>query len=260
MTSDPPRGGDDGPLGFGDDDDELRARDPDVGDGGDEPVVPPPARRPPQRASWIVGTLIVAALIYISLNTLQTVGSDEAVGSRGLPAGRPMPPFAMPLALSSLEGDANVARKPNSGEAGARPACEVRSAQILNVCELAEKGPVVLAFLATRGSQCTRQLDVMERARSRFPGVQFAAVGLRGDRDDLRKLVSRRGWRFPVGYDADGVVANLYGVSVCPTVTFAYPGGIAMRTTVGLLDERGLRLVLRRLVAGSRDRGWTPPA
>lgn len=259
MTSDPPRRGDEGPLGFGDDD-EPGSEGAIAGGPADPLVVPPPARRPPQRASWIVGTLIVAALIYISLNTLQTVGSDEAVGSRGLPASSPLPPFAMPLALSDLEGDANVARRPDSGDAGSRPACEVRSAQILNVCELAEKGPVVLAFLATRGSQCTRQLDLMERARPRFPGVQFAGVGLRGDRDDLRELVSRKGWDFPVGYDADGVVANLYGVSVCPTVTFAYPGGIAMRTTVGLLGERGLRLVLRRLVAGARDRGWTPPA
>ena len=140
------------------------------------------------------------------------------------------------------------------------PACSVRGPEVLNVCQLAERGPVVLAFLATRSGKCTRQLDVLERLRGDFPGVQFAAVGIRGNRGDLRADVRRRGWGFPVGYDHDGVVANLYAVSVCPTVTFAYPGGIVMRTTLGLVGEAGLRADLRALVRASRERGWTPPA
>ena len=30
----------------------------------------------------------------------------------------------------------------------------------------------------------------------------------------------------PVGYDRDGAVSDLYRVGGCPTVAFAYPGGI----------------------------------
>ena len=37
----------------------------------------------------------------------------------------------------------------------------------------------------------------------------------------------------PVGYDADGAVSNLYRVGVCPTVAFAYPGGILREAKIG---------------------------
>ena len=46
----------------------------------------------------------VLALAYITLNTLGT----DAPGSRGVPNGEKLPPFAVPLALSNLEGDAQV--------------------------------------------------------------------------------------------------------------------------------------------------------
>src|SRR5947207_1809292 len=80
------------------------------------------------------------------------------------------------------------------------------------------------------GSECRRELDVMQRLRPRFPGVRFAAVAVRGDRGALRTLIRRRGWTFPIGYDRDGAVANLYGVAVCPTIVFAYPGRRTMLT------------------------------
>src|SRR5699024_8927597 len=122
-----------------------------------------------------------------------------------------------------------------------------------------ERGPVALAFLATRGGDCTRTLDRLERVRRGFPGVQVAAVSVRGDRTGLRRMIAEHGWRFPVGYDRDGAVANLYGVAVCPQVTFAYPGGEVRATTIGEQSAAGLRDSLRRLVAGARERGWRAP-
>jgi hypothetical protein len=108
-----------------------------------------------------VGVVAVLALGYITVNTIRS----EGPGSRGLKAGTRVPPFAAPLALSNLKGDVNIARKANSGSAGKVPACSVRRPDVLNVCELYERGPVVLAFFATRGKQCTRELDVVERVR-----------------------------------------------------------------------------------------------
>jgi hypothetical protein len=204
----------------------------------------------------MVGVLLVGLLAYITLNTLRT----DSPGARGVPDDSPLPPFATPLALGPLQGDANVAREADQGRAGKVPACSVRRPGVLNVCQLAERGPVVLAFLIDQGGVCTRQLDEIERVRPRFAGIQFAAVAVRGDRGRLRRLIRAHGWRFPVGYDHDGAVANVYFVGVCPTVTFAYPGGIAMRTTVGLLKQRALESELRRLVAGSERRGWKAPS
>ena len=192
----------------------------------------------------------MALIAYASLNTLRT----DSVGSQGLKIGAKVPPFAAPLALGTIEGDVNVARKANQGSAGRRPACSVRGPQILNSCELAEGGPFVLAFLATRGTQCTRELDRLARVRARHPRVQVAAVSIRGDRDDLRALVRRHGWRFPVAWDRDGILANLFGVAVCPQLTYALPGGVVQATSVGRARRRGARPALRRARArGARD-------
>jgi hypothetical protein len=195
----------------------------------------PPARR--STVTWIVGVVVVFAIAYITLNTLRT----EAPGSRGVAAGSQLPPFAAPLATSKLEGDANLATKPGQGGQGDRPACTVRGPDIVNSCQLAEKGPVVLAFTAARSKTCDRQIDVLQRIRPRYPGVQFAAVSIRGDRDDLRALIRDRGWTLPVAYDHDGGVANAYAVAICPTVTFAYKGGKVQGTSLALIEGAALR-------------------
>jgi hypothetical protein len=199
----------------------------------------PPPPRPPsggQSFIWVLGVVGILAIAYITLNTLQT----DAPGSRGVPAGRTLPPFAVPLALSSLEGDANIATRADSGAEGSKPACQVRGPRVLNSCQLAERGPVVLAFVATRSERCERQIDVLERVRARFPAVEFAVVAVRGDRGDVRRVVRSHRWRLPVGYDHDGAVANLYAVAVCPTITFARRGGRVVSTSFELLDERAL--------------------
>jgi hypothetical protein len=189
---------------------------------------------------------VVIAIGYITLNTIRT----DAPGSRGLDPGDPLPPFAAPLALSSLDGDANLATKPNQGGQGDRPACEVRGRDILNSCQLVEKGPVVIAFVAARSEQCDRQVDILERVRADYPDISFAAVAIRGDRDDLRRTIRRRGWGLPVGWDRDGGVANAYAVAICPTVTFAYADGKVEGTSLRLIDGVELRSRLEKLRRG----------
>jgi hypothetical protein len=206
------------------------------------------------RYGWFVAIVGLVLVAYVSLNTLRT----ESVGSQGLKIGAKVPPFAAPLALGAIDGDVNVARKPNQGSAGARPACSVRGPQILNSCQLAEHGPFVLAFLATRGTQCTRELDRLGRVQALHPGVQVAAVSIRGDRDDLRALVRRRHWPFPVAWDRDGVLANLYGVAVCPQLTYALPGGVVQATSVGELGDRELDRRFATLERAARAKGWQP--
>jgi hypothetical protein len=207
------------------------------------------------RYGWFVGVVAVLLIAYVSLNTARSHGP----GSQGVRTGARMPPFAAPLALGPVTGDVNVARRRGQGAAGARPACQVRGPGILNVCQLWERGPVVLAFLATRGARCTGELDALDRERARHPGVQFAAVGIRGDRGELRTLVRRHGWRFPVAYDRDGILANVYGVAVCPQLTFALPGGEVTATTVGELDRAGLERKISALERAARAAGWQPP-
>jgi hypothetical protein len=248
----PPRG-EEGPLSFrpgeGEQDPWAHRRDPDLdaeGAGGKGPEVPPPAAPQTNRYGWIVGVVALLAIAYITLNTIRT-GSHKP----GLESGKPLPPFAVPLATSNLVGDANV---------DPRKACRVRGSRILNICQLGERSPVVLTLIAGRaGGNCRRQLDLVEEIRPRFPGVAFAAVSIRGDRVDLRRVVRQHHWGFPVGYDRDGAVANLYGVVVCPTLTFAYyPGRTNMGSVLRFLDRPKLIARVTSLVAGSKARGWKP--
>lgn len=186
-----------------------------------------------RRPGVLVGALVLAALVYIVLNTLRT----EGPGSAGVAAGSKLPPFAVPLALSDLDGDANVSRR----------ACSVRGAKILNSCELAEKGPLVLAFFIEPSQRCDDEISALDAVRTRFPDVQFAAVAIKGDRDALRDRVRDNGWTLPVGYDRDGAVANLYGVAVCPTITLARRGGEVAKTLLGSQDEGELAAAIEEL-------------
>jgi thiol-disulfide isomerase/thioredoxin len=185
-----------------------------------------------RRPGFLVGVLAIAVLGYIGWNTLHT----EGPGSRGLEAGRPLPPFAVPLALSDLEGDANVSGK----------ACSVRGPKVLNSCELAERGPVVLAFFAEPSQRCDDEVDRLDQMRTRFGDVQFAAVAIRGSRDDLRDRMSDHGWKLPVGYDHDGAVANAYAVAVCPTITLARDGKV-VQTLLGSQDDARLEAAVKEL-------------
>ncbi len=80
--------------------------------------------------------------------------------------------------------------------------------------------------------------------------MSFAAVAIRGDRDELRRTIRRRGWSLPVGWDRDGGVANAYAVAVCPTVTFAYAGGEVEGTSLAMIDGVELRSRLEKLRRG----------
>jgi hypothetical protein len=186
-----------------------------------------------RRPGLVVGVLALIAIAYVSLNSL----SSEGPGSRGVPVGERLPPFAVPLAPSGLEGDANVSER----------ACDVRGPDVLNVCELAERGPLVLAFFAEPSDRCDDQIDLLDRVRTRYPDLEFAAVAIKGDRDDLRRTVRERGWRLPVGHDRDGAVANAYAVAVCPAITFARRGGEVAATAFGSQDERELAASIEAL-------------
>lgn len=237
-----------GPLDF----DPPTAREEPLPPPPVRPTGPPPPARPPgaSRYGWFVGVVVVLILAYILLNTLRT----EHLRQTGPEPGSVAPAFAAPLVLSKLDGAANIAR------AGDHPACTVRGPMILNLCELGERGPIVLAFFATRGAKCTEPLDVMERLRLRFPGVGFAAVSIGGSRDAPAKLIRKHGWRFPVGWDPTGAVTNIYGVAVCPEVIFTYPGRVVKQTVIGKAVTAGFERRVRALVAASRRRGWRPPA
>jgi hypothetical protein len=198
----------------------------------------------------VLGLLIVALIIVGTALT-------KPNGARGIEPGHRLPPFAVPLALGSLNGDADIATRPDEGTAGRVPACAERGARILNVCQLYEQGPVVLALFVDAGS-CPAVLSDLQALAPSFAGVRFAAVAIEGNRGQLRRLVRSRGLTsVPVGFDQDGALAALYKLASCPQVTFAYPGGVVQSRALLTRPSRAtLRARVSELVQAARARGW----
>jgi hypothetical protein len=199
-----------------------------------------------------IGFLAVLIVVLITVNTLVT----KPNGAKGIAPGELVPPFAVPLVSGRLVGNADVATRPNQGAEGKVPACEERGAEILNICELYEHAPVVLALFIYAGS-CETVLADMQAIAASFPGVRFAAVAIKGDRAALRSLVRKRGLTYPVGLDEEGILARFYKLATCPQVTFVLPGGVVSGPP--LLDtpsQQSLRTRVAALLAAARAHGW----
>jgi hypothetical protein len=199
-----------------------------------------PAPDPPRFGRYVVllGLLI---LVLITVNTIVT----KPHGASGIAPGEALPAFAVPLASGNLKGDANVST------AGKAPACTVRGPEVLNICQLYERGPVVLALFVDSGS-CPDVLGEMQTLSSSFPSVRFAAVAIRGDRGSLRTLIRKRHLTIPVGLDDQGDLAALYRLATCPQVSFALKGGVMQsKALLGTPSLATLRDRVSRLVAAS---------
>lgn len=209
------------------------------------------------RYGRLTGALAVLALVGIVLSAL--LGS--AGGVRGVPPGSRIPPFAAPLALGSLAGkDVNVATRAHQGQAGERPACSVRGAQVLNVCQLYEGAPLVLALFVDGGG-CTDVLSQLQALAPAFPRVRFAAVAIKGETRPVRGLIGKDRLTYPVGLDRDGILVQLYRLATCPQVSFVYPGGIVQSPALlGPSSTPRLRARVAALMAAARARGWKPAA
>jgi hypothetical protein len=135
----------------------------------------------------------------------------------------------------------------------------VRGPGVIRVCDLFDL-PLVISFWFSRGGDCLPSQDLVDRVASRYRGrVNFLSVDIRDDRDQVREVIRERGWRIPVGYDADGAVSNIYRVGVCPTVAFLYPGGIIRGASVGSeeIDDGALARDVNTLLRESERRAST---
>jgi peroxiredoxin len=170
----------------------------------------------------MIGLFGLLLVVVISISFLTT----HNPGTAGIPAGKKLHYFAAPLARSNLNGDANV--NPPCTLAGHDP-------RALNICLMAQRAPLVLAFFVTNSGGCERQVTALQTlSRQYTPSqVQFAAVAVRTSHRDARKAVLSHHWTVPVAYDADGAVGDIYGVEVCPIVELAHRGGKVAHRLIG---------------------------
>jgi len=219
-------------------------------------------RRPSSRYSTFVGLAFLVVAVIAAVNTFESdeggvLGADEAE------IGAPLPEFAVPELIGGEDADANVfqddcesSQIPCPADEQRTPACQVDVADVIRICDLFER-PLVLSFWFSTPAECPPTQDVVNQAARRYRDrVNFLSLAVRGDREDLSRIVTERGWDLPVGWDRDGAVSNLYRVGLCPTVAFVLPGGILSEARIGSdeLDRRQLDAAIEGLIHESERR------
>ena len=206
---------------------------------------------------------IAVGLIFLTLVALaffRGVGGNQGtLGLDEVSPRWPLPEFAVPVAASELEGDANVAqdncessRLPCPEQARRTPACGVSDPDAIRVCDLFDR-PLVISFWFTKGGDCADRQDVVEEAFRRYrERVNFLSLNVRDDRGTVRDLIRSHGWTMPVGYDRDGAVASLYQVGGCPTLAYAYPGGTLQSAGIGDIGPVQLEARIEELLRATR--------
>jgi AhpC/TSA family len=210
------------------------------------------------RYSILVGLLFGAVIVVATVNTIGGGGGSGTLGLDQLPARWPLPEFAVPAGAVQLEGDANVAQDdcetagvPCPEDALRTPACRISTDEAIRICDLFGK-PLLISFWFNEGS-CAAQQDVVQRLFRRYRGrVNLLSLDIRDERDTLRSLIRRHGWTMPVGYDRDGAVASLYGIGLCPTFAYVYPGGTLQAASIGDLTLSQLGVRVDRLLAATK--------
>jgi hypothetical protein len=197
--------------------------------------------RPYRRMIGAIGigiAVVISAVLFIT----------RGVGTIGIPPGQRLHWFVAPLATSTLNGDANL--NPHCNPAHPNP-------RALNLCpSFARRTPIVLGLFVPASSDCVRQIDAMQTVSRQFSGrtVQFAAVAVHTSRSSAARLVHSHHWTFPVAYDRDGALGEIYGVEVCPMVELVARGGVVKfrLTGDGWLSPPTLAAKVRELVRGGR--------
>lgn len=204
-----------------------------------EPVID---TRPYRRMIGAIGigiAVVISAVLFIT----------RGVGTIGVPPGQRLHWFVAPLATSNLNGDVNLSPHCN-------PASPLRGA--FNMCPwMAHRVPVVLGLFVPASGDCVRQIDAMQAVSRQFRGrpVQFAAVAVHTGHSSAASLVRSHRWTFPVAYDRDGALGEIYGVEVCPMVELVGRGGTVKFRLTGdnWLAASALAAKIRELVGAQRS-------
>jgi peroxiredoxin len=189
----------------------------------------------------VIGLFAVVLIVAFTVYELTT----RHARSPAVAAGHRLQYFSAPLAASTLNGDANL-----------NPPCTLRhhDPRVLNVCLIAKRTPLVLAFFATGSKTCEREVSALQKVASQLPAgrVAVAAVAVASSHSDTRAAVRAHHWTIPVAYDADGAIGAAYDVQVCPVVELARRGGVVSGVLIGnhWLSSTALAGRVRALLAG----------
>ncbi len=110
---------------------------------------------------------------------------------------------------------------------------------------------MVLDFWATWCVPCLQAFPEVQKLHEEFAprGVEFVAVSLRENPDDVRRFIERTGYTVRVVADTDGAIGSRYGVMAIPSIVVVGQDGRVELITVGHSPERegALRQLLEQI-------------
>jgi thiol-disulfide isomerase/thioredoxin len=226
-------------------------------------VAQQPSKGPGRRYSTFVGIAFLVLIVVATLNTIRTQ-SGGTLGVNDEDSGIPLSQFAVPSARTGpfnkdaniYQDDCSTSQNPCPSDAQRTPACEIPTKGAIRVCDLFDR-PLVLSFWFTRGADCLPTQDELNRLARKYRGqINVLSINVRDEPADVHAIAEQNGWTMPVGYDRDGAVSDLYRVGGCPTVAFAYPGGILAFAKAGTQELSGSQFEddVKTLLRQSRER------
>ena len=182
-------------------------------------AAPPPARPPgASRYTWFVGVVGVPRA---------RARDDQRCRTTRAPARRPgrrakLAAVRRAAAPTRLDGDANVGDEDAEGRRRARPCCECAAPGSSTSASWPSTARSCSPLPDRRAARCAASSTSSSGCAPAPATCAFAAVGIRGDRDDLRG-------RAPAGASRSARTATarwptVYGVAGCPQITFARDG------------------------------------
>lgn len=111
-----------------------------------------------------------------------------------------------------------------------------------------KKGQVILLnFWATWCSNCVKEMPAIEKLYEEY-GDQIVIVGVNvgEDEDTINAFVDAKNYSFPVAYDTDSEISNLYPSAGIPYTIIIGKDGLVTETFLGAKDADSQYTKLRR--------------
>ena len=111
-----------------------------------------------------------------------------------------------------------------------------------------KKGQVILLnFWATWCSNCVKEMPAIEKLYEEY-GDQIVIVGVNvgEDEDTINAFVDAKNYSFPVAYDTDSEISNLYPSAGIPYTVIIGKDGLVTETFLGAKDADSQYTKLRR--------------
>lgn len=208
------------------------------GEGFEQTQAQPQNQTQGQKRSALIAVVVlvvVVALALIAYNALASAGKESAAST------------ASQYAISDSEDAAD------DTDSAQTLACEVVTfdGQDTTFQKISDGKPLVVNLWATWCPYCVAEMEDYQKLYDTYGNdVQFVMLNVCDTAREVslaREYVADNGFTFPVYYDADHQVVNLFGVRAYPTTIILSDGGHVLMNRPGQIDYDSMDATLAAL-------------